>query len=274
VGRATRLASSITFTDKVYRARATLAFRSPTGDMDSEPASRYSGAAPSRDAVLESLLQFKGPILQVPHRFSALRVDGKRAYERARAGESFNLDPRPVTVHALDLEEYEFPEVQLRVSCSAGTYIRSLVEDIGTALGTGGCLLSLERIQVGSLDETDAMTPFECVSRYTEERLWDSRIPWSRLFPDARTVHLDGTGFSSEQLQGIRQDVSHGRRLDRGLVCGADTSEPERTVSHADPGSDIGQGSYLLIESGDLLAIYGETGDGSSLKPYRVLIND
>ena len=102
--------------------------------------------------------RFLGEILQVPPIHSAIKVGGKRVYELARKGKEVKLEPRPVVISAFEITEFRLPEVAFRVVCSTGTYIRSLANDLGAALGCGGYLSELRRTRIGSFRVEDAMT--------------------------------------------------------------------------------------------------------------------
>ena len=110
------------------------------------------------EQIEAALARFRGPILQVPPMYSALKRDGKAYYEYAREGITLEREARPVTIHALELVAYEAPMLKIRVTCSKGTYVRVLGEDIGAALGCGAHLNALRRIQVGALTSETMIT--------------------------------------------------------------------------------------------------------------------
>ncbi len=145
----TRKADSFLKLDKTYEVEATLGQTSTTGDREGE-LSQVSGRQPSKDEVHKALDQFQGDILQTPPLYSAIKVGGQRAYKLARAGKEVAIEPRKVTVASIELLDYSYPKLSFRADVSSGTYIRSLVEDIGTALGTGAYMSALMRTRVGS----------------------------------------------------------------------------------------------------------------------------
>lgn len=119
---------------------------------------------PSQTELMQVLEQFLGEIMQTPPAFSAIKIDGKRAYDLARKGQEVKLEPRKVTIHEIQLTKYDFPYVEFTANVSSGTYIRSLVEDIGTVLGTGAYMSDLRRTTVGIYDidialEVDGLNP-------------------------------------------------------------------------------------------------------------------
>jgi tRNA pseudouridine55 synthase len=126
VGAATRLAEYIQRMPKTYRAGIALGARSDTDDADGHITPVPDATPPGRAELVETLRGFVGTLDQVPPAFSAAHVDGRRAYDLARRGAEVSLTPRPVTIHVIDLERYEYPHLELNVACGKGTYIRSL----------------------------------------------------------------------------------------------------------------------------------------------------
>ena len=134
--------------DKEYEATIRLGVTSTTGDPEGE-LTVVSDTQPSREAIEAVLDQFRGEITQHPPMFSAIKINGRRAYDLARKGEVVEIPERQVTIHALELLDYTYPDIRIRVHVSSGTYIRSLAEDIGEALGTGAYCTTLRRTKVG-----------------------------------------------------------------------------------------------------------------------------
>lgn len=134
--------------DKVYEATIRLGQTSSTGDPEGE-LTNGSDVQPSETAVRDVLAQFVGEISQTPPVFSAIKIDGKRAYDRARKGETIEMPTRQVTIYSLELLDYTYPNIKIRTHVSSGTYIRSLAEDIGVKLGTGAYCLELRRTIIG-----------------------------------------------------------------------------------------------------------------------------
>jgi tRNA pseudouridine55 synthase len=151
----TKRAGELSKLDKTYEVTMTLGANSSTGDPEGEIIP-VSDTIPTRDAILEALEGFRGQIDQVPPAFSAIKVDGQRAYKLARAGKEVVIEPRKVTINRLDLVDYDYPEVKLVLDVSSGTYIRSLVEDLGGVLGTGAYTTDLKRTAVGKYSLADA----------------------------------------------------------------------------------------------------------------------
>ncbi len=143
--------------DKWYEATICLGKTSTTGDPEGNitPVSQNS---PSREMVIKTVSHFLGDIQQRPPVFSALKVNGVRAYKLARDGKKIELPLRTVTIYQLDVVDYSYPELKIRVHVSSGTYIRSLAADIGDALGTGAYCTALRRTKIGEWDIAQAKT--------------------------------------------------------------------------------------------------------------------
>lgn len=149
VGKATRLCSEVMAGEKEYAAEVDLSAFSTTDDAEGERTVVSVASPPTREAIESALRAFTGTILQTPPIYSAINVNGQRAYDLARAGRPVELQPRPVTVHELRVEAFAYPRLVLRIRCGKGTYIRSLARDLGVALKTGGMLTGLRRTKVG-----------------------------------------------------------------------------------------------------------------------------
>jgi tRNA pseudouridine55 synthase len=158
VGRATKLCEKLMDEPKQYEATVKLGATTETLDPTSQEIVD-AGAKPAGSAELEAALKkFVGEIQQRPPIYSALKIDGRTAYARARAGEAVELEPRAVRVYGIELLRHEWPMLDIRVDCGRGTYIRSLARDIGEALGTKGYLTALKRSAVGRFKIEDAVT--------------------------------------------------------------------------------------------------------------------
>lgn len=151
----TRRAGELSKLDKTYEAEMTLGQTSTTGDAEGEKTA-VSRRQPTQAEIIEALEKFTGEISQIPPAYSAIKVNGRRAYELARAGKAPTLEPRKVIVYEIKLGDYEYPLLKFTVSVSSGTYIRALVEDIGKELGTGAFMSSLNRTRVGEFLLDDA----------------------------------------------------------------------------------------------------------------------
>ena len=155
VGTACKNAGQYSKLDKTYEATFRLGQTSTTGDPEGE-VTDVSDRVPTEAEVREALKGFTGAIQQRPPVFSAIKVDGKRAYKLARSGELIELPLRTVTIHSLELVDYSYPELKIRTHVSSGTYIRSLGVDIGTALGSGAYCSQLRRTVIDRWQVEDA----------------------------------------------------------------------------------------------------------------------
>jgi tRNA pseudouridine55 synthase len=155
-GKECKNAGRYTKLDKVYEATFRLGQVSTTGDPEGD-LTDISNKVPTRDEIDAVLVQFRGDISQRPPIFSAIKINGQRAYKLARNGEEVEIPLRQVTVYSLELVDYTYPLLKIRTHVSSGTYIRSLAADIGTALGTGAYCTTLRRISVGEWQIDAAM---------------------------------------------------------------------------------------------------------------------
>ena len=198
INRATRLLGHLLVTDKAYDATIRLGASTTTDDAEGEVVATAPTEAVTDGAVREALGRFVGEIDQVPSAVSAIKVDGRRAYERVRAGEQVDLPSRRVRVHGIDVHEVRGADVDVTVRCSSGTYIRAIARDLGEALGTGGHLTALRRTAVG---------PFDLAQARTLEQLGEAfeTVP---LAPAARA------SFPAYELdEEAASDVRYGRKL-------------------------------------------------------------
>lgn len=154
-GKECRNAMNYSKLDKEYEATITLGSTSSTGDPEGELTS-VSSHVPTHDDITAALQQFTGNITQTPPAFSAIKVNGRRAYDLARNGETVTIPPRRVTIYSLELLDYTYPDIRIRTQVSSGTYIRSLAEDIGQVLRTGAYCRELRRTKVGQWSVTEA----------------------------------------------------------------------------------------------------------------------
>lgn len=157
-GRATRQITMLQEGTKEYIAELTLGATTPSFDLETEIDARYPYDHVTEALIADTLPRFTGKVMQVPPVFSAVKVDGKRAYSYARKGREVELKPKPLEITELELLSYEPPKLTLRVVCSKGTYIRALARDIGEALGSGAHLSALRRTRVGDMRAEDCLS--------------------------------------------------------------------------------------------------------------------
>lgn len=154
----TRRAAELSKLDKTYEVTMRLGETSMTGDPEGK-ITAVSNKIPTESELQAALKKFTGTTNQTPPAYSAVKVGGQRAYKLARAGKEVKIEPRQVTINRLELVGYDYPKAELVADVSSGTYIRSLVEDIGQALGTGAYTSTLRRTRIGNYDMSDATSP-------------------------------------------------------------------------------------------------------------------
>ncbi len=157
-GRATREIETLQNGRKEYEATLKLGVTTPSFDMETEEDARYPWEHITKDMVNDVLPAFIGKIMQVPPVFSAVKVNGKRAYKFARSGKEVNLKPKALQIDTIEILSFEPPLLTIRIVCSKGTYIRALARDIGVALNSGATLVNLKRTRVGDYDMSQALS--------------------------------------------------------------------------------------------------------------------
>ncbi|MGC3024667.1 tRNA pseudouridine(55) synthase TruB [Burkholderia sp. DN3021] len=216
-GEATKFSQDLLEADKTYEATMRLGLRTATGDAEGEVIDTRPVEC-DRAAVEAALARFTGEIVQVPPMYSALKRDGKPLYEYARAGQTVEREGRNVTIHALDLLACEMPDVTFRVTCSKGTYVRTLAEDIGEALGCGAHLTMLRRTGVGALTLEHAVT-LDALSDADESARDAWLQPVDALLSTFPSVRLDDA---------CAKRFLHGQRLPLSELGPIDAADGER----------------------------------------------
>ena len=208
LGEATKLAGRMLDASKVYEFTVRFGEETATMDTEGEVVAR-SDDRPSRAEVETIMARFTGPIEQVPPAYSALMIDGRRAYDLARAGETVELATRAVTVHALDLLTVATEAATLRAHVSKGTYIRSLARDIARALGTVGHVTYLRRVKAGPFGEDQAISLDKLNEIGKGARLQDHLLPLEAGLDDIPALALDPTSAQAvrqgRELSGLPQ---------------------------------------------------------------------
>lgn len=192
LGQATRLVEYLQASRKTYRAQIRLGVSTDT--YDTEGAVTHTADVPSTldVATIDRMLDnFRGEILQTPPVYSAIKVSGKSAHARIRAGQTVELQPRPITIHQVSLESFSSPVLTLNIVCSPGTYIRSLAHDLGAALGTGATLSGLIRTASGSFRCEEAIGWDELRTSFANSNWQKYLISADRALPDTPVVTLN-----------------------------------------------------------------------------------
>lgn len=237
LGRATRILSYAQAGPKAYVTTATLGVQTSTLDASGDVIETRPVAV-TEDQVRSAAARFVGDIEQIPPMVSAVKVAGERLYKKALRGEEVERKPRPVTIHTLDVTRVDLPDVELSVRCSAGTYIRTLVADIGAELGCGAHMKTLRRTEAAGFSLEDAVA-----------------------LEEAGPEHLRPVADAARQLVRVEVDddaarrVSHGQRLSAPEAPPLDEDQP-----------------IAVVRGDELIAVYKKRHD--ELVPDRVLIGE
>lgn len=228
INRATRLLTHIVGVDKTYTATVRLGESTTTDDAEGEVLSTRFANAVTTERIAEAVAALTGEIQQVPSTVSAIKVDGRRAYDRARSGENVELDSRPVTVHRFDVLDTrrvdggKLVDIDIEVRVSSGTYVRALARDLGEALETGGHLTALRRTAVGPYSIDQTLTLEQLGEDFGYIGLAEAA---AQLFP-ARQI-------SAEEAEHLR----HGRRITASAQ--SEVTYPEPLLQDAPAKPDI-----------------------------------
>ncbi len=190
LGQGTKLMPYLMARSKRYRAEIRLGVETETYDPEGRVVEERPVPEMSETVVQRALEGFLGEIDQVPPSFSAVHVDGTRAYKLARKGKDVQLQTRRVVVHSIDLLSMALPLLSVEVHCSAGTYLRSLAHDLGEQLGTGAHLVGLRRIASGSFKVEDAVASRLLAGKNGHDELKERLLPLARALPDMRKVRI------------------------------------------------------------------------------------
>ncbi|WP_332878254.1 tRNA pseudouridine(55) synthase TruB [Massilia sp. S19_KUP03_FR1] len=244
-GEATKFSQDLLEADKTYEATVHLGIMTNTGDTEGEAIETLP--VDVTEAQIEAALaRFRGPIMQIPPMYSALKRDGKAYYEYAREGITLEREARPVTIHGLEFMSYEAPFLKIRVTCSKGTYVRVLGEDIGAALGCGAHLNALRRTQVGPLT-IDGMITMEALQAHAEPLTLLAPVdallasfPALELSPELAVRFLQGQRLAlGKEAVAVPADLGRVRVYSEGKLLGtAQLQEyailaPERLIAKA-----------------------------------------
>lgn len=239
-GEATRFAQRLLDARKGYLATIRFGVTTDTGDADGAVTGTHAVTF-SRAELEEALTRFVGEQWQVPPMYSALKVEGQPLYRLARAGETVEREPRPITVHGLSLVGGEAPEVQVAVDCSKGTYVRVLAEDLGAALGCGAHLTGLRRTCTGGFDVADAVTLDALAAMDEPARIALLRpaalllagMPVLALDPDAARRFAHGQAVPAGDRQDGEYAVFAGEQLLGLAAVGDGLARPARVLPSA-----------------------------------------
>lgn len=209
LGSGTKLCDMLTDKDKEYVAELLLGKETDTQDVTGQVL-KESPVACTEEEVRSAVMSFVGDYMQIPPMYSALKVDGKKLYELARAGKEVERAARPVKILDIEILEVNLPVVKMRVECSKGTYIRTLCHDIGQKLGCGGTMQSLKRTKVGIFRLEDAITLSELEALRDEDRIGEKLYAVDSIFGECPALHAkqdtirlleNGNSFYPNQME-------------------------------------------------------------------------
>lgn len=244
LGKATKVCDLLTDKDKSYRAILRLGIATDTQDISGQVIKEMDPQGLADEEVREAILSFVGNYEQIPPMYSALKVNGKKLYELARQGKTIERKSRPVKIHEIQIQEMNLPRVEFIVTCSKGTYIRTLCHDVGEKLGVGGCMEELERIAVGRFHLRDALTLKEIQEMKEEGTLEEILRPVDSVFLQ----------YPKMQVKAAYESLAfNGNPL------------PKKGVD-AFEGAKEDQVFRLYTEAGEFLALYKKT-----QKDYRIV---
>ncbi|HKA06849.1 MAG TPA: tRNA pseudouridine(55) synthase TruB [Gemmataceae bacterium] len=233
IGQATRLVEYVQAMPKMYRTRIRLGAKSDTDDAGGTITPNPTTAQLAETTIRAALDRFIGEVEQIPPAYSAARVEGQRAYDRARRGDEVTLAPRRVRIDRIDLLSYAWPDLVLEIHCGKGTYIRSIARDLGAALGVGGYVAELRRLSIGAFTLDQAVTLHA-----------DPETARQKLLPI--TMAVSG-------LRAVRVSPNDAQRLRNGLSISA-----------------AGEGEVAVLDQNGQLLAMGRVENGL-LRPEKVL---
>ncbi len=250
LGSGTKLCDMLTDKDKEYVAELLLGVETDTQDTTGTILQERPVEV-TEEEVREAILGFRGAYQQVPPMYSALKVDGKKLYELARAGKEVERKAREVFVHEIEILEMALPVVKLRVACSKGTYIRTLCADIGEKLGCGGCMKSLQRTRVGTFALEKAVTLSQLEALRDENRLEEILFPVDSAFAGCPKLH-------------VRQEYSK-------LIDNGNSFYPSQTVEKITYGAEEWVSVYREDES--FVGVYAYHPERKWYKPVKMFLS-
>ena len=245
VGPAVRLSEFVSASDKHYQAVIKFGMTTDTYDLEGEVTSRKPVDI-SFEELEEALSGFVGEVEQTPPVYSALKINGKPAYEYAREGKEIEMESRTVTVHSLELLDWDPPEAVIDIQCSSGTYVRSLASDLGEKLGSGATLTGLRRTKSGKFGLRDAVSLRRLEEAFENGDWYKYLLPAAEALGDWYTIVL-----TPDQID----DVSHGHRV-----------PGEANLEHAQKARAIG-------EDGELVALMEYDSETNEWQPRKVFTN-
>jgi len=247
VGQGTRIAEYLSESGKAYQAEITFGIVTDTYDSEGTIIRTVDISELTQDHIEAELAHFLGPQMQIPPRYSAIKIQGQPAYKRSRAGETIELDPRPIEIFQLQLLTWLPPRLTLAIECSKGTYIRSLAYDLGERLGCGGYLTALIRTRSG---------PFSLTASMTLEQLAEAVVQ------DTVQYHLFPPDSALQQCPALKLDDTTAQRVLHGNAFWYDPQDNLSTAALA----------RVYDANGNFLAIATWDAEQGLWQPKKVLV--
>lgn len=257
LGQATRITEYLMDMPKTYRATVRLGITTTTYDAEGEMVREADASAVTEEALRDVFASFVGEIEQAPPAHSAVKVEGERAYHRARRGETVEMKPRPATIYRIDLLRYEPPIAEIEVECARGTYIRSLAHDAGEKLGCGAHLASLVRTRVGPFS-LDGAADEEALAAAFEAGNWRELLQPM----DCGLMALPAITVEIED----EKDLRHGQAVD--ISAAAEAAPKTGTAGVAQPADGTEARAYA--EDGSLVGIIRFDAESGMWRPRKV----
>lgn len=210
LGKATKLCDMLTDKDKIYETVVLLGKTTDTQDVSGNVLEEKDPSGLKEEVVKACIQTFIGEQEQIPPMYSALKVNGKKLYELARAGIEIERKARPITIYNIEILEIDLPRIRMTVHCSKGTYIRTLCHDIGAKLGCGACMETLLRTKVSSFELKDSLRLSEIDELQKQENLQSVLIPIDKMFaclkevminPEQERLIYNGNMFAEKYLE-------------------------------------------------------------------------
>jgi tRNA pseudouridine55 synthase len=246
VGQGTRVAEYLSESGKAYQAETTFGIVTDTYDSEGTIIRTADTAGLTQDQIEAELVHFLGPQMQMPPRYSAIKIQGQPAYKRSRAGETIELDSRPIEIFQLQILTWSPPCLTLAIECSKGTYIRSLAYDLGERLGCGGYLTSLIRTRSGPFSLTESITLEQLAEAVTQGTIEDHLLSPDTALQQYPALKLDDT---------TAQRVLHGNAFSY----------------HTDDGLVVAELARVYDSAGNFLAIATWDAEQGLWQPKKVL---
>ena len=255
LGSGTKLCGMLTDEDKEYEAVLRLGIRTDTQDMSGRILEEREVNV-TKEQTVEAIESFLGSYEQVPPMYSAVKINGQKLYELARAGKEVERNARTVQIREIEIEKIELPHAWFRVVCSKGTYIRALCDDIGCKLGCGGAMERLTRTRVGRFRIEDAITLSEAEALRDEDKITDAIIKVDAMFPQLKVLTIPDA---------LQKMASNGNCIPRKKLV-------QEKVQQADCKYNQDEQVRVYDRAGTFYGIYAYREDGDMFWPVKMFL--